>query len=536
MRRLLLALCAATALVFVATAAAAKPLCVGGPGCYATVQAALDAASDGDTIKINPGTHAGGVSVTKSVALAGAGANVTTIRGGGPVVTIGEFLGTKHLDVTVSGVTITGGVATSSPLSDEWVGRAGVIALGGGISIQPSADFSTGATVTLRDSVVTGNRAAPTDTAPFGPPCPSGPCPFAWARGGGIDNWGRLTLVNATVSGNSAAGLASDATGGGVNVWRPGSLTVQDSRLTGNLAFASVPNGRFAEGGGIFTEGGVALKISGSAVNGNEARLESELPFFVDDETTIDMNANGGGVHAGDGSSIDIRDSQLNGNTARVDDLNGEAFAFDAALHPGEENATLTIANSTIDGNHVIANVGSTEHVGPSGSALDMIGAAMISNTRITNNTTLVFSPSGLAQASGGAVFAGSASPKRITNSTITGNRTEARSGTAASVMGAAILLDGDLELRTTQVKNNTGAVTAPHGFAQGGGIWKGDFISDWTATGPLSLWNTTVTGNSLTASSAAVTLSGGGIFSAFPVSLNNSIVSGNTPDQCVGC
>ncbi len=231
-----------------------------------------------------------------------------------------------------------------------------------------------------------------------------------------------------------------------------------------------MPNGRFAEGGGIFTEGGVPPKISGSAVNENEARLESELPFFVDDETTIDMNANGGGIHAGDGSSIDIRDSQLNGNTARVDDLNGEPFAFDAALHPGEENATLTIANSTIDGNHVVANVGSTEDVGPSGSAMDLIGAATISNTRITNNTTLVFSPAGLAQASGGAVFAGSANPKRITNSTISGNRTEARSGTTASITGAAVPLDGDLELRNTQVTNNTGVVTTPQGFAQGGG------------------------------------------------------------------
>jgi hypothetical protein len=442
----------------------------GRPGCYATVQAALDAASDGDTIKLRPGTYSGGVFVLKSVTLAGTGASVTTIRGGGPGVTVGEFLGNRHLDLTVSGLTIAGGVTTSSPLSNEWTGQANVIALGGGIAIEPGADFSTGATVTVRDSVVRDNRAAPTATAPFGPPCPGGPCPFAWARGGGIDNWGRLTLVNSTVSGNSAAGPASDATGGGVNVWRPGTLTVQDSRITGNRALASVPNGRFAEGGGIFTEGGVPLKISGSAVNENEARLESELPFFVDDETTIDMNANGGGIHAGDGSSIDIRDSQLNGNTARVDDLNGEPFAFDAALHPGEENATPTIANSTIDGNHVVANVGSTEDVGPSGSAMDLIGAATISNTRITNNITLVFSPAGLAQASGGAVFAGSANPKRITNSTIAGNRTEARSGTTASITGAAVPLDGDLELRNTQVTNNTGVVTTPQGFAQGGG------------------------------------------------------------------
>src|SRR5438552_13976922 len=50
------------ALGFAATSSSAQSastLCVGGgPGCYATIQAALAAASDGDTIDVAPGTYA----------------------------------------------------------------------------------------------------------------------------------------------------------------------------------------------------------------------------------------------------------------------------------------------------------------------------------------------------------------------------------------------------------------------------------------------------------------------------------------------
>ena len=65
-------------------------LCVGNrPGCFATIQAALDAAPDGATIRILAGTFSGGITIEKSVQLEGAGAARTIVRGGGPVLTIG---------------------------------------------------------------------------------------------------------------------------------------------------------------------------------------------------------------------------------------------------------------------------------------------------------------------------------------------------------------------------------------------------------------------------------------------------------------
>src|SRR4029079_17981849 len=96
----------------------------------------------------------------KSILRVGAGAGSTVIRGGGPVLTIGTFGAASEPTVSISGVKITGGRTTSSP--DEMGGDAR--ASGGGIFVPPAADFAAGATVTVRDSVISGNKAAPTKT------------------------------------------------------------------------------------------------------------------------------------------------------------------------------------------------------------------------------------------------------------------------------------------------------------------------------------------------------------------------------------
>ena len=94
---------------------AASTHCVGGTHCYSTLQAAVNAAHNGDTIRIDSGTFAGGVTITSSVNLVGAGAKKTTISGGGPVLTIGAIFAATEPTVSIDGVTITDGVTTSRP-------------------------------------------------------------------------------------------------------------------------------------------------------------------------------------------------------------------------------------------------------------------------------------------------------------------------------------------------------------------------------------------------------------------------------------
>ncbi len=529
---------------------AANERCVGDPPCFDTVQQAVNATHDGGVIRIGPGTFAGGVTIDKSVKVIGSRASKTIIKGSGPVLTIGEAFASREPKVTISKVKITGGRTTSSPLSKEFVGKKNVIALGGGIAIPPGEftkdHFAEGATVKVTDSVISGNRVGPSASVPFGPPCPGGPCPFAFAGGGGIDNWGNLTLERTKVNDNRVAGVASDATGGGIDSPQ-GSLDLRDSTLTGNRAIVGVPNGRYAEGGGIFTGGilsndaPVAVRVRGGAISDNEASLTSKLPYFVGDAkgSTIDMNANGGGAHFGGGSSISIAHARINENKVSVEDPKGEPYAFDSALH-FSEGSTIDLRHSTIEDNQVRAKVGSSEHVGPSGAALDINGPSRgshapqrVSHVRITANTTLVTSKDGEAQAAPGAIYNGTV--MRITHSVISGNRLTALSAKgSASVFGVGVINDGArLVLQGDLIKDNHGIAIGPDGFARGGGIWNDRLFLKQPPR--LSLKHTRVIGNTLSAS-PGLPVKGGGLFTAFPVTLNHSQIAHNHPDQCAGC
>lgn len=507
-------------------------LCVGGgPGCYTTIQAAVDAAHDGGTITVEPGTFTGGVTIDVSVKLLGAGAGRTIISGGGPVLTIGEFGASDEPTVLVDGVTITGGVTRSSPESAPFTGEEGVFAAGGGVEIPPNADFSGGATVTIANSVITGNRVAPSDTAPFGPPCPAGPCPFAFAGGGGIDSWGTLTLSNTTVSDNrvgSASGLgtlASDADGGAITSFL-GPLTIEGSIIHGNQASATGPNGRFAEGGAISASGGT-VTISSSSLTDNRADLQASLP------NSVELLANGGGIHlSGDVRLAAISNTTISGNSVAMTNTVGDAEAFSGGVHvnPG---VAFTLSNSVVFDNRV----SSATLAGSSGNAEGDSGAGEIlgtvSNTRVTGNTVIVTSVAGDATAFAGAfIDFGS-----ITNSRISDNHVHASSpsGTAFAAGGAIVVDEPGLTVRDSEVSGNTVAAVGASGSVRGGGLFDAA-IADGPPGGPLKLVNSALTGNALSGSPGIV-LQGGGLYlENKPLTVTHSFIASNSPDQCFGC
>jgi hypothetical protein len=559
MRRTIVLLATMALTVLVASGVALAVAKIGSAGAQSSVvgpgesiQKAVNAAHNGGVIRIEPGTFAGGVTIDKSVKVIGSGASKTIIKGGGPVLTIGEAFAPREPKVTISKVKITGGHTTSSPLSKEFEGKKNVIALGGGIAIPPGEftkdHYADGATVKVTASVISGNRVGPTATVPSeGAACPGGPCPYAFAGGGGIDNWGNLTLERTEVSHNLAAGVGSDATGGGIDSDQ-GSLDLRHSTITDNRAIAGVPNGRYAEGGGIFTgsilsgEAPVAVRIRGGSISDNEASLRSKLPYFVGDGkgSTIDMNANGGAAHFVGGSAISISHARINENEVSVEDPNGEPYAFDSAIHVSE-GSTIELSHSTIEDNRLRAKVGSSEHVGPSGSAIDINGpatgghAAGVSHVRITGNTTLVTSEDGEAWAAG-ALYNGNPTRRatRITHSVISGNRVEARSAHGPAIaFGGGIINQRRLVLQHDLIGNNHAVATGPKGFARGGGIWNDRLFVKRPPH--LTLDHTGVIGNTLSASSD-LPVKGGGLFTAFPVTLDHSPIVHNHPDQCAGC
>jgi hypothetical protein len=101
-------------------------------------------------------------------------------------------------------------------------------------------------------------------------------------------------------------------------------------------------------------------------------------------------------------------------------------------------------------------------------------------------------------------------------------------------VQGAGISDDGPLLLTGDRIAGNRGSANGPAAVAQGAGIWNGVLLGG--PESPLTLERTTVTGNRLSGSPGAA-LAGGGIYTVgFPVTLDDSRVAGNAPDQCAGC
>lgn len=518
-------------------------VCVGdGRGCYPSVQSAVDAAHTGATIQIGRGTFNGPVTIDKNLTLVGAGASRTTIRGGGPVITIGRFLAPSQPTVTIASVTVTGGLTRTSALAEQRFGDAGVFALGGGVEIPPSADFGDGATVTIRDSVITGNTALPRSSVPSGMACGAS-CPFALAAGGGIDSWGPLTVIESVIADNISGGpQTSDADAGGINS-AMGGLTLRRTVVARNRAVAVPPDGRFAEGGGIVVTArpffvGADPRPTGfisedSAITGNRAELSSTFASDVES-----LAQSGGILIAGDDDCTDqptsgcveatLRGTTVTANSVRSTNAAGDATAFGGGVN---NDGLLTLRDSALHGNHVTASGPAASAFADSGG-LGMGGAATIVHSRFTRNE-VSGSAADFVFASSGGIGTGNANiQSTVVDSVVAGNRV---SGQAAAVdTGAGGIGNvGLLRVRRTRVVRNAVVATAGEGVAHGGGIVNSKFPDGPDAA--LSLIDSVVARNSLT-TTAGIEVAGGGIFSEQPLTLNSTLVVRNMPDQCYGC
>ncbi len=542
MKRAFTAYIAAAALLLAGggtAAARSSDTCAGtGPHCYPTIQQAVNAAHDGDTVRVGPGIYAGGIIVVKSVSLVGAGVGLTTIRGGGPVVTIGSP--TAAPTVTIASMTVTGGVATGNPHAPGCgpdvptcgPGYPSATYIGAGI------ETFTGTTVTLLHAAVTRNRAVALSAVPsVRAVCPSGPCPASFGSAAGIDDWGTMKLVDTTVSDNYAAGDQSDAAG--VAVETGASLAISATTIEGNSANAVAPTGRFANGGGVLLDQGSTFTSDNSVFRDNGVTLTTLIPHpyptTVGTSDTDQANAVGGGLFIGSGATATIHDTRFDDNYSRVYAPNGGPIAADAAFCECADDATLDVESSTIEGNQTTASVLTTADIGAQGpSAFELDGGGTIANTLIVGNSTTATASSGDVGALGAALFVSDTGTPLMSHDVFGANVATANTTTgAASVQGGAIALDGPLTLDDDVVSGNRGYANGNGGFAQGGGIATGVFGDPST----LTATNTLVTGNALFGS-PGVALQGGGIYNS-PGSVArfvHTVVSGNSPDQCEGC
>jgi hypothetical protein len=250
--------------------AAGRPTCLvvntAGGGGYRTLQAAVDAASAGDKLKVK-GTCVGTTTISKNLTVDGQanpafGAPTLDGGGSGPVVT-------ARATVAINNLTIRNGNTVAAPFPGDQ---------GGGI-------FNDG-TLTLTGVTVTANSA--------------------W-EGGGIFNWanGTVTLIDSAVTGNHAdggeAGGVLGKGGGGIFNWANGTVTLIDSTVSGNTSAGGL-------GGGIYEDLEASVTLRGtSSIANNSADVGGGIFITYATVTCLDADSitgNLGGGIAGYGETL----------------------------------------------------------------------------------------------------------------------------------------------------------------------------------------------------------------------------------------
>ena len=219
-----------------------------------TISNAIFLTVPGDSIFVAPATYHEGLVVPFNLKIIGSGAKTTIVDAGGvfgQVLVIGSE---PKVSVTVSRMTFRG--------------AAGLVDSGGGI-------YNCFGTLTVIDSIITGNRIR------------GGNGIFGY--GGGIYNCpsSTLTLINTTISGNSAE------VGGAI--CNGGLLTIINSTFSGNVAHQH-------RGGGIASYG--TLIITNSTLSGNSSGSGGQAGGILN-----------GGLFQSAGTLV-INNSTLSGNTA----------------------------------------------------------------------------------------------------------------------------------------------------------------------------------------------------------------------------
>jgi hypothetical protein len=115
----------------------------------------------------------------------------------------------------------------------------------------------------------------------------------SFATGGGIFNYGILTIKASTISGNRAPGLHGGVGGG---IFNGGTLTIQTTTLSGNVEEGR--SGDYGGGGGIRNAGTLTINnstLSGNSAGGTGGGIDNFGTLTIHNSTLSGNKASGGG-------------------------------------------------------------------------------------------------------------------------------------------------------------------------------------------------------------------------------------------------
>jgi len=210
-------ICIGIVLVLMTMGTAAADTLYVGDGGYATIQEAVDAAIDGDTILVYPGTYVENVDINKELTIiAESGPDVTTVQG---VPGMDDYVFhagnlTENVnDVTIIGFNVTGGggigfsESLHSELRNNIISDGGIFAGGSNISVINNTVISRGIRLFDSEGILENNEV------------------FSCSGTGiTIEGQADVTLVNNTIYEN----------GVGIRIWDFGSGDIYNNTIYGN--------------------------------------------------------------------------------------------------------------------------------------------------------------------------------------------------------------------------------------------------------------------------------------------------------------
>jgi len=300
---------------------------------YTSIQAAVNSASDNDTILIAQGTYHKGshISIFKPLILKGGyptGGGAQDISNNPTIVDGGDFDRVFRAIINTGVLYLEGLTIQNGRLCDTYCAPNGDYFFGAGIYISGDLD--------LNQVTVVNNNATSYDAREvWGPPY--------YSRGGGIYvTNGNITLTDSLVINNIAATVsrrnsAAFSYGAGI-CSENGTITLTNSKVIGNIATATSESDADSFGGGIY---GTNITLTNSMVSSNVASSSSGVPgnFSADS-----ASSSGGGIY---GTDITLTNSLVNNNVvSSTTDNQDEAYSFGAGI-----DGSTTLVNSILWGN-----------------------------------------------------------------------------------------------------------------------------------------------------------------------------------------
>ena len=290
-------------------------------GCsYSSITAAVNAATNGDTITIGYGNyHEHDITIGKNITINGTGSSLVTINGDD---TSRIFNINTGVTVSISGMTVTHGHVNSG---------------GGGI-------YNAGS-LTLNNVIVTNN--------------------YAYYRGGGIYSDGTLTMTDSQVTQNSTVQSAA-----GFYLYLGSTTNLTNVLIQGNTITGPGGSG---VGGGIFlvsNSGGSAsnLTLTRVSVDNNTAPVDGG-GIYADGYSTVTITystisnnhaAGAAGLHIFGSSTLLMGNDTVAGNDAGTGTGGGLVIGGTASLR------SVTVAGNHAGAGGGIANNGGVVHLGAS--------------------------------------------------------------------------------------------------------------------------------------------------------------------------